>query len=167
VTAPHGLAEVRKFYGEVKIERDPRGGWHIVSPRAWEAQNCELLRGLPGLPHVNLFVHNKVAGPLVRALTSWQAQCPEYQIESIGCFNPRPKRTASADEHLIVGWDEGLSLHSVAAAIDFNAKRNPMRKPLTTDMPPLFVDCFVREGFTWGARFPTPDPQHFQFASAY
>jgi hypothetical protein len=164
MNAPHGRAEVRKFYGDVKIERDPRGGWRIANPAGWESANCEMLRGLPGLPHVNLFVHRAVAGPLVRALTSWQAQCPEYAIDSIGCFNPRPKRTSSTTAD-VVGWEEGLSLHTVAAAIDFNAVRNPMKKPLTTDMPPLFVDCFVREGFTWGGMFPTPDPMHMQYAS--
>jgi len=166
VKPPHGLSEIRALYGDVKIERDPRGGWRIISPVGWEVANCVMLHGLPGLPHVNLYVNKHMAGPLMRALQAWQAQCPEYQIKSIGCFNPRPKR-ASTTQTGVVGWDRGLSLHSAACAIDINAAQNPMKKPLTTDMPPLFVDCFAREGFTWGARFPTPDPQHMQFASGY
>lgn len=167
MTAPHGLAEVRAFYGDIKIERDPRGGWRIISPIGWEPANCVLLAGLPGLPHVSLYVNRHVSGPLTRALMAWQKECPEYPIDSIGCFNPRPKRTKSVEGVSIIGWDSGLSLHTVAAAVDINAARNPMRKPLTTDMPPLFVDCFVREGFAWGGLFPTPDAMHFQWASGY
>ena len=83
---PHGLAGVRAFYGDIKIERDPRGGWRIISPIGWEPANCVRLHGLPGLPQTNLYIHKDVAGPLTRALMSWQAQCPEYQIKSLGCF---------------------------------------------------------------------------------
>lgn len=164
MSPPRGIAELKTFYGDVKIEKDARGGWRIMSPIGWEVANCVLLRGPPGLPHVNLFVNGKVAGPLVDALRDWQAQCPEYAINSIGCFNVRPKRN-SATTTGIIGWDKGMSFHAVAGAVDINASKNPMKKPLTTDMPPLFVDCFVRRGFSWGGLFPTPDPCHFQFGS--
>ncbi len=163
---PHGLDEIRALYGDVKIEK--RGGrWEIIQPISWEATSCVLLRDLPGMGSKALYVHKAIAEPLQRALARAAEACPDYVIRTIGCFNPRPKRT-SATQYGVCGWDRGLSLHTVAAAVDINADRNPMADSLITDIPPAFVRCFDAEGFTWGGDFKNKkDPQHFQYASGY
>ena len=159
---PHGIEEVRAAYGDIKIEIG-RGGWNIVEPAGWESANCITATNLPGLGDKKLYMHKCAEDPLRAALNAWQATCPEYAIVTIGCFNPRPKRVVRAAGR--VGWDEGLSLHSAGVAFDINAAANPMRRPLTTDMPAAFVKCFTSAGFVWGGGFPTPDPMHFQLAS--
>jgi len=159
---PRGLAEVIAAYGDVKIRRGP-DGWQIVSPPRWESQNCVVVRDFPGLAKP-LYVHRLLVVPLRSALTAWQATCPEYTIRTIGAFCPRPKRVAKGSGD-VVGWSEGLSVHSVAAAVDINADTNPMRSLMVCDMPDAFRKCFADAGFTWGGTFPTPDPMHFQFGS--
>lgn len=155
---PHGLAEIQEFYGHIRIERDKiQGGWRIYDPIGWESANMVLLRDLPGLPGRKLYVHKKVADALLGALTQWQATCPEYAIKSIGCFNPRPKR----------GNAQHVSGHSWGAAIDINPSTNPMRSPLTTDMPPAFIKAWQDNGWKWGGEFPTPDAMHFQAFTGY
>ncbi len=164
---PHGLDAVRAYYGDIKIERDPRGGWRIISPIGYEVANCVILRALPGLPGRRLQVHKAMAPALLRALASWQRVCPEYPIRRIGCFNPRPKRV-SRSTATVIGWEQGLSMHTPAAALDINPDQNPQTdpgEPIVTDMPPVFIRCFTDEGFTHGGGFPSPDYQHFQYAS--
>ena len=156
VTPPHGIDEVRKFYGNLKIERDPRGGWRIISPVTWEVANMIMLRDLPGMPGRRLFVNKLVVDPLLGALQQWQATCPGYKILTIGCFCPRPKR---------VNGD--LSMHTFGAAFDVNEATNPMQKPLKCDMPDAFIKAWTGQGFTWGGTFSTPDAMHFQYASGY
>jgi hypothetical protein len=163
---PHGLDEIRAFYGDVKIEK--RGGrWEIIQPITWEAVNCVLLRDLPGLGSKSLYVHRLIAEPLRRALARAAEACPDYAIRTIGCFNPRPKK-ASDSRYGVCGWDRGLSLHTVAAAVDINHDRNPWNKALISDMPSAFVRAFDAEGFTWGGDFTRmKDPMHFQYGSGY
>jgi hypothetical protein len=160
---PKGLAEVRQFYGDVKIERDPRGGWRIISPVGWEVANCVLLRDHPALDGRSLYVNRKIAEPLEAALWLSAERCPSYRIRTIGCWNVRPKRTAGLPAG-VVGWPS-LSMHAVGGAVDINANTNPMRKLLTTDMPPEFIEAWESVGWTWGGRFPTPDPMHWQWGS--
>ncbi len=161
---PHGIEEVRAAYGDIKIEIG-KGGWNIVSPPGWESLNCKIVRDLPGLGDRVVYLHLCAEAPLRAALSSWVALGGNgfYEIRTIGCFNPRPKRVVRAAGR--VGWDEGLSLHSAAVAFDINASSNPMRTPLTCDMPAAFIKCFTDAGFIWGGNFPTPDPMHFQLAS--
>lgn len=154
--APHGIEEVRRYYGDIRIGR-VNGESVIVSPDGWEHRNMILVRDFPGVAPRSLYVNRKIEAPLRQALTDAQRDCPGYPIRTIGCFNPRMKRTSG----------QALSLHAWGAAVDINAAANPMRKPLTCDMPPKFVEAFKRAGFKWGAEFPTPDPQHWQYATGY
>jgi hypothetical protein len=160
---PKGLTEIRAFYGDVKIERDPQGGWRIISPIAWEPANCVLMVDEPDMPVRRLYVNAKIREPLLAALRECRLRAPDYVIRTIGCFSKRPKRTAGLPPG-VVGWPS-LSMHAVAAAVDINANTNPMRKPLTTDMPPEFIEAWESVGWTWGGRFPTPDPMHWQWGS--
>lgn len=70
-----------------------------------------------------------------------------------GAYNCRP-----------ISGTSSPSNHSWALAIDINWLRNPMRRPLTTDLPPWLVALWERFGFAWGGRYTsTPDPMHLEF----
>lgn len=56
------------------------------------------------------------------------------------------------------------SNHSWALAMDINWQLNPMRKPLTTNIPPWMRQLLNRFGFAWGGDYSgTPDAMHFEF----
>ena len=111
-----------------------------MSPIGWEPANCVLIGDLPGLPGRRLFVNKRVVLPLRNALEQGQRTCPDYATKTMGCFN-RPKRTNKLKAS-VIGWDQGLSLHTIAAAIDINAHWTPMQIPLKSDMPPAFVKAW-------------------------
>lgn len=61
----------------------------------------------------------------------------------------------------IAGTDRSSS-HSIGTTGDINWRRNPMRRPLTEDIPAWVRDMFARYGFNLGRDFrPVPDPMHF------
>ncbi len=155
IKPPHGLDEIKKLFGDVVVAKVD-GQNQIISPRYWEERNCIVARDLPGYGRP-LYVNRLIEEPLRAALSACAVVCPHYKVRTMGCFNPRPKRVDP----------KALSLHAWAAAVDINADTNPMKKPLTTDLPEEFVREFERYGFTWGGHFPTPDPMHFQWASGF
>ena len=158
VKPPHGLAELEARYGRLLLGPDPRGGYRIISPIGWETKWMVPVSGLPGMDPEFLRVMNRdIERPLRNALASAISVCPGYKVKTLGCFNPRYKRVSMRQ----------VSLHSYGLAVDINAATNPMQRPLTTDIPAAFVMAFEAEGFTWGGRFPTPDPMHFQLCSGY
>ena len=56
-----------------------------------------------------------------------------------------------------------LSPHSFGIAIDINAQRNPMGKPLCTTFPSWYVAAWKSAGFIWGGDFHNrPDAMHFE-----
>lgn len=56
------------------------------------------------------------------------------------------------------------SNHSWGLAVDINAPSNPMKSPLTTDMPDWMPDLWGRYGWDWGGYYSgTPDPMHFEY----
>lgn len=56
------------------------------------------------------------------------------------------------------------SNHSWGLAVDINAPRNPMRSPLTTDMPGWMPVLWETYRFGWGGRWTgTPDPMHYEY----
>lgn len=164
MTAPVGIAQIKQVYGDLAIDMGPMG-WRIIQPLGWESANCTGAKNLPGLSHP-LYIHKVILEPLTEALKKAQSDCPEYLIKTIGCFNPRPKRVVQ-NPRGVIGWDDGLSLHTAACAVDINDKTNPMGKPARCDMPNAFIRAFTDLGWTHGLAFPTPDPMHFQWASGY
>jgi hypothetical protein len=159
VTLPvQSRAELEARYGRLLIGPDPAGGSRILQPIGWETKWMVPLHGLPGLPDRRLYVNRDMRDPLVRGLEAWQRQCPEYAIRKIGCWALRNNKNNP----------KALSLHAYALAVDINDDTNPNGDELVTDMPPLFVDCFVREGFTWGGSFKhKKDAMHFQYAGDF
>ena len=56
------------------------------------------------------------------------------------------------------------SFHSWGLAIDINAPVNPMKNPLTTDMPSWMPEMWESYGFRWGGNYRgTPDAMHYEF----
>ncbi len=75
----------------------------------------------------------------------------------------RPADTGAYNCRKIAGTTR-WSNHAWALAIDINWQLNPMRKPLTTNIPTWMVQLFNRFGFAWGGHYSgTPDSMHFEF----
>lgn len=63
-----------------------------------------------------------------------------------------------------IAGTQTASNHSWGLAVDINAPRNPMRSPLTTDMPAWLPQLWESYGFAWGGRWTrTPDPMHYEY----
>lgn len=110
------------------------------------------------LPRSHLYVNQHVWPAARSAFEACLALHDGYQIRSLGCFAPRPKR---------VNGD--LSTHSWGVAVDLNADTNPLSLDgkLRMDIRPTSIAEFEKRGFAWGGRFPRPDDMHLQFAAGY
>ncbi len=152
---PHGLAELEARYGHLILVPNSHGpGLKIAHPIGWEAANMVSLHSLPGCGQAKLYVNKDMAGSLLLALAAAANACPDYQIRTIGCWNPRFKRANGKE----------LSVHSWGLAVDLNADTNPMGDKLVTDMPAGFVAAFKDQGFTWGGEFSgKKDAMHMQW----
>jgi hypothetical protein len=98
-------------------------------------------------------VHKRIAR-LVDLIVD-ECERRDYRLKSgqTGGYNCRP-----------IGGTSSPSNHSWGLAIDVNWLTNPMRKPLTTDIPGWVVALFNRYGFAWGGHYSgTPDAMHFEF----
>jgi hypothetical protein len=63
-----------------------------------------------------------------------------------------------------IGDGNTPSNHSWGLAVDINAPVNPMKNPLTTDMPSWMPRLWKNYGFKWGGDyFTTKDPMHYEF----
>lgn len=151
ITAPHGIVEIRRVYGDIQVAVGK-----VVAPPGWESANMIVVPDLPGWPKKR-YIHKLIEEPLRAALAACIALGDGYEIKTLGCFAPRAKRSNP----------NVLSLHSWGVAVDLNAATNPMRKPLTKDIPDAWIAAFEASGWTWGGNFPTPDPMHFQYATNY
>lgn len=123
-----------------------------ITGAAWERKHMVIVPSLPGVPR-RLYVNRAIVEPLTLALEAVAGSI--YRVRTIGCFAPRGKR----------GNPSSLSLHSYGIAVDVNSDANPMRSPIVTDMPIGWVEKWEAIGWTWGGRWRTPDPMHFQFAA--
>lgn len=166
---PHGIDEIRRVFGDIVVKNG------VVLPRGWE-DNCVIARNLPLWGPRPLYIHKLILEPLIAALTecaAYNVAHPDeaYVLETLGCFNPRNKRSNPVFP----------SLHSWAIALDINAKKNPpIEECSLSDLRRLFgsghftlprwwVDIWRKIGWTWGGDFRGSyfDPMHFQFASGY
>lgn len=154
---PIGLAGLKAKYGKITVANG------IVVPETWESSNMEMLKAVaPGVSR--LYVNRYVAPILRAAIDACLALNDGYVIRTLGCFAPRPKR---------VNGD--LSTHSWGIAIDLNASTNPLQPPpspgtgaeVKRDIPDAWIAEFEKRGFTWGGRFPKPDPMHLQYVRGY
>ncbi len=148
---PAGLTGVHATYGIIAVL-----GGRIVTPKHWESDNMTTISDFPGV-NKRLYVNKAIVAPLREALRLCIDRHDGYAIHSIGCFNPRPKRSNGNE----------LSLHSWGVAVDINPDKNPMGRPLVKDIPNEWIAIFESCGWTWGGHFPIADPMHFQWARGY
>lgn len=148
---PVGYMQLIARYGAIQVQNR-----QIVTP-GWESQHMMMAKA-DWMPTGRLYVNKAVWPSLQSAFEACLALGDGYQIKTLGCFAPRPKR---------VNGD--LSVHSWGAAVDLNADTNPLSFDgvLRTDIPDAWVAEFERRGFTWGGRWGRPDSMHFQFVSGY
>jgi hypothetical protein len=152
--APLGLPGIKAIFGDITVVNH-----QVVAPFHWESNSMLLAVDLPLVVH-KLYVNRLIEPALRQALAACEALNDGYQLRTIGCFNPRPKR---------VNGD--LSTHSWGIAVDLNADTNPIADAAgdapTCDLPTAWIAAFKDSGFTWGGEFRRPDPMHFQFCSGY
>lgn len=90
-------------------------------------------------------------------MSQLQAEGLAHLVDPVGfagCWNPRFIRSAS-------GAPSGVSRHSWGAAVDLNARSNPLGTLGTQD--PRLVEIMIDWGFTWGGDWLFPDPMHFEY----
>ena len=124
----------------------------------------------------------------------WGPPCPDSQIVSISAggrnFNVHRKVATIFQAFITELVDRGYPInkgqlddwsyncrkisgsntwsnHAWGLAVDINSLTNPMKSPLTTDMPSWVrneADLMARYGLRWGGEYSgTPDPMHFEF----
>lgn len=108
------------------------------------------------LPYFPLQVRREVA-PLFHELCLWLvAERKRRGLPPLTCSGGYNKR-------LIRGSSTAWSNHSWGLAGDFCVATNPMRSPLTTDMPPGTSAMAASLGMVWGGDYKRrPDPMHFE-----
>jgi hypothetical protein len=112
---------------------------------------------------IALAVHRRVAALAVAFLVDLQAR--PYEIDAVRDdwgYDLRCQRGTGPG----TGRPCVTSNHAWGLAIDVNATRNPMRWPLTTDLPPGAERLAMLYGFRWGGRWSNPDPMHFEFSGS-
>lgn len=126
---------------------DPRSaGWEARWMQLWQIQ-----QDFPWFPQEKIYLHKDFRPLLFPAFTALAANGCHREIKAFdGCFNIRHVR----------GGYSVLSIHSWGAAIDLNARDNPMAtagkwsKAFINIMTQHSVYC----GQTWSGR---KDPMHF------
>jgi hypothetical protein len=147
LTAPSGLAEIRRLYGEPGSPAASAGRVLLPAPVKLAWSTALITRAACHIELEALFtevfagIHARGHWGLIR---EWG-----------GLYMVRPKRTNGKE----------MSTHSWGIAVDLNPATN--RQGTKGDMPKELVDAFEAAGFQWGGRWRVPDPMHYQFALHY
>jgi len=97
-------------------------------------------------------VHKRIARLVDLLLDECERRGYDFHANQCGGYNCRP-----------IGGTRTPSNHSWGLAVDLNWHLNPMRRPLTTNIPGWMVQMFNRYGFAWGGHYRgTPDSMHFE-----
>ena len=101
----------------------------------------------------NIWVHEKCADSLMRALESAHSKSPKFASKYFGCHVDRNMRGGSKP-----------STHAYGAAIDLSAStnRNKQSWPQDADMPIEVMEEFSKEGWVAAGAFWGSDAMHFQ-----
>ena len=126
---------------------DPRASeWEAMWMMLWHIQN-----DFPWFPAKTVYIHKDFRGLLIPAFSRLEEKGLHLEIRSYdGCFNVRHVR----------GSYSVLSTHSWGAAIDLNARENPLGSSGRWSGPFLDVlsSCGIFCGQRWTGR---KDPMHF------
>lgn len=112
-----------------------------------------LINSISGGHTNHIYCNKDLQTPILNAFGNLTAANLVNELKTFdGCFMKRDVR----------GMPGKMSTHSLALAIDLNAKENPLGGPI--EFSPDFVKCFTNEGFSWGGTFSRVDGMHFSFA---
>lgn len=115
-----------------------------------------------GRPVRGVQIHKKLAASLEAVFDDIAQQVgrdwtrlPKGAVDFSGSYNYRPVRGSSR-----------LSCHAFGAAVDMDAEHNPMNYGHKSQMDPMVIAAFKRQGWFWGGDFHSrQDPMHFQAAN--
>lgn len=158
-------AELAQFFGTPQVRPDPqRKGWILPDP-AWEAQHLvyvpvSQLPGWPPLANGQAVSRVAIHTRLQRVLRlTWAEVYRRGLHQRLHSFDG-----SHARRHMLQNPSHPLSLHARAAALDFDAKRNPYGLPHThIAMNMAVVKVFEAWGWVWGGRWNPSDAMHFQW----
>jgi hypothetical protein len=151
---PHGLQELEAQFGKFAYTDLSKGLIDIDD--GWERANLVILKRTKLRPPVQ--VHRLIADWLDASLELALAEAPGYKIRLIGGHAARRQRNDAKGP---------ISTHAWGVAFDINWDTNPMKKPLTTDIPDEFDLKMRHLGWVSGRDFSIPDPMHYQWVSGY
>lgn len=138
------------------------------SKPGWQAQN--LVPVIPpwrmtyGLVTVQYIMFHKLAAPSLERVFAaiWQ-----YVGQDQNALNDTGLQNYSGafNARMVRGSVTKKSDHNFAAAIDFDAAREPMNYSHKSNMAAFVIAAFKNEGWFWGGDFQSrQDPMHFQAA---
>ncbi len=155
-------AAMNAFYGDPDVNND------LTQDLDWAVKNLtQIVPPYPmfyaGKPVKLITCHVKVADSLKRILGQIgeafdAAERKQYGLDEYGGVNNFRAKRSNPDS---------LSVHSWACAIDLSPTINAFRVKYGSRpnmMPPLVVDFFEAEGWTWGGPWSNGDAMHFQAA---
>ena len=151
---PSKIRSGRSGFGSFSWEPIGPNSGGIIVDRAWSRAN---------IVRVDLADAGRVIGGLHRSIAELFAatyadavRASKYQPRAVGWVTRRAMWSTNPSA--------ALSLHSWGAAVDFDSRQNRYGAESGTPMheAPEFVATFERAGFSWGGRWRTPDPMHFE-----
>lgn len=157
MTPPHGMKEVREFYGDNKTTDLSKGS--CMGDPSWEHANLIVLHNVCGTGK-SIQLHHAVSAVFQESLEEALQCCPKYTVRMLGGYCARRQRN---DPSL------PLSIHSYGAAFDVNWDKNRLVHSADKgayDLPASFISCFTRRGWNWGGDWVSiKDYMHFQWAT--
>lgn len=147
VPIPKSLEEVIDIFGKIEYKDTNKG--NITITNGWANVNMVKI----DLPIVRKkWIHRKLVNAFTDSLTQIAEAGLDHRIAQFGTWSPRHKMH---DIH------KPLSLHSWGIACDINWAQN--RYGTNGNMHPKIVEAFEKHGFSWGGRWKTKDPMHFEY----
>ena len=115
---------------------------------------------------VDLDGGGRVIGGLHRSIAELFAATYASAVRSSG-YRPRAVGWVARRAMWSKNPSASLSLHSWGVAVDFDSRLNRYGKDRGTPIhgAPKFVEAFESAGFSWGGRWRTSDPMHFEATS--
>jgi D-alanyl-D-alanine carboxypeptidase len=151
---PSGIAGLKARFGSFDFHELSGGNVCIDGP--WPFNSLIVLHNVCGTGH-SVQLHHLVAPWFEESLRAAMSAAPGYPVQMLGGFCAR---------HKMHDPSRDLSVHSWGVAWDVNWNKNPVGKPLRTDIPLSFVSALTSRGWVWGGSWVNePDPMHFQFAT--
>lgn len=137
-------------YSRTSAQRGWGSGWPNCSA---SSQLATVVGNNPdGTVAARVTVHKRIARLVDLLLDECERRGYQLYGEQCGGFNCRA-----------ISGTRTASNHSWGLAVDLNWQLNPMRRPLTTNIPGWMVQLWNRYGFAWGGHYTgTPDPMHFE-----